>query len=166
MAMKPYPRGRRRCCRAVILPVGDLGAVDVVAEGDHASGGGPALLAVPVGAVGGTDLVHVHVRNGCGGGSRCAVVVLIPLVVGKQTRRAVVVGKHECVGQLILGTVLVGQGALVARGVPVGDEHVGVFGGEILLNRSLSPLRFAILSLKVWFISDLKPNSVTVPFCT
>ncbi len=126
------PAGEGDVVAAVILPVGDLGAVDVVAEGDHASGGGPALLAVPVGAVGGTDLVHIHVRNGCGGGSRCAVVVLIPLVVGKQTRRAVVVGKHECVGQLILGTVLVGQGALVARGVPVGDEHVGVFGGEIL----------------------------------
>ena len=126
------PAGEGDVVAAVILPVGDLGAVDVVAEGDHASGGGPALLAVPVGAVGGTDLVHVHVRNGCGGGSRCAVVVLIPLVVGKQTRRAVAVGKHECVVQLILGTVLVGQGALVACGVPVGDEHVDVFGGEIL----------------------------------
>ena len=69
MAMKLIPAGEGDVVAAVILPVGDLGAVDVVAEGDHASGGGPALLAVPVGAVGGTDLVHVHVRNGCGGGS-------------------------------------------------------------------------------------------------
>ena len=122
------PTGEGDVVAAVILPIGDLGAVDVVAEGDHAAGGGPTLLAVPIGIVGGAGLVHVDVRHGSRGGIGRAIVVDVPLVVGEQTRGAVVIGQHEGVGQLVLGTVLVGQRALVAGGVPVGDEYVGVLG--------------------------------------
>ena len=133
---------------AVILPIGDLGAVDIVAEGDHAAGGGPALLAVPIGIVGGACLVHIHVGHGGRGRSGCTVVVDVPLVVGEQARGAVVVGQHERVGQLVLGAVLVGQRTLVAGGVPVGDEHVGVIGGEILAQAIAQPLEVGDLVLE------------------
>ena len=90
------------------------------------------MLAVPVGIIRGADLVHVHVwYGGCGRSGR-TVVAVTPLVIGDQTWGAVIVGQHEGVGQLVLGTVLIGQCAFVACGVPVGDEYVGVFGGKIL----------------------------------
>ena len=133
---------------AVILPIGDLGAVDVVAEGDHATGGCPTLLAVPIGIVGGAGLVHIHVGHGGRGRTGGAVVVDVPLVVGQQTRGAVVVGQHEGVGQLVLGAVLIGQRALVAGGVPVGDEHVGVLGGKILAQAVAQALEVGDLALE------------------
>ena len=136
---------------AVILPIGHFGVTYVIMEGDHAAGGGPTLLAVPCGVVRGAFLVHIHVRHGSHGGARRTVIIVavIPLVVGEQSRRAVIVGEHKRVGQLIFRTVLVGERALVAGGVPVGDEHVGVLGGQILAQSFVQSFELGDLVLEV-----------------